>query len=318
MKKLTIELLKENRKALQFLHTAAGFDFESDYFIAKLEEKFTYNSVINAVKPYFNSNYKIALLVSPVVGCCKSGLYYAVVRDGKIDGTRQNNISYWGADMNCCWGVGDFEELRKKYTDHVYIIVQNTAFTNIPEPAQIDFNARYTVKGVTKATDQNRSCVWSNEITLVATDGTGREFSYKPFDIGRHKETRSDILTDYIDKSGFIIRQRRQQLQNAAAKLRADREKTAADTANYDVKTLELSKQIESARSFLAAAFADAASYNLMRAISKKIDSFAWVLFEYELYIKRLNNKEYTSVARIESDINGIKTKLFGIMEVQP
>ena len=134
-------LLSLNNKALQFAHDVDGFDFEKPFFIAESADRFTVNTVKKAVAEAMNpAKCKIVLFVVPGVHCYKSGLYYAILSSGKFDGTRREGVKYWNYrtttgefDIDHCYGVGDFEELRKKQTENIFIIAQDKCYIKEPE-----------------------------------------------------------------------------------------------------------------------------------------------------------------------------------------
>ena len=134
-------LLSLNNKALQFAHDIDGFDFEKPYFITESADRFTVNTVKKAVAEAMNpAKCKIVLFVVPGVHCYKSGLYYAILSRGKFDGTRREGAKYWNYrtttgefNIDHCYGVGDFEELRKKQTESIFIIAQDKCYIKEPE-----------------------------------------------------------------------------------------------------------------------------------------------------------------------------------------
>ena len=127
MKKYINDLLSINNNALRFLHDVEGFDFEKPYFIAEQPGKFTVNTVTKAVQTELNpARCKIIVFVVPTVSSNKDGLYFATLSGGRFDGTRKERARYWdyrakdrGGDLDYCWGVGDFETLRKSQTEKI-------------------------------------------------------------------------------------------------------------------------------------------------------------------------------------------------------
>jgi hypothetical protein len=311
-------LLQINRNALRFLHDAEGFDFEKPHFIYEQSGRFTVNTVKKTVeKDIAPAQSLIALLIVPTEGGCKHGLYFATLDGAKFDGTRKSGADYWnfrtithGRNIDYCWGVGDFEDLRKNQTDKVFIIAQDAANITPATKKKIDFSARYVVTGTTPGSD-GHGARWVSQIDLLSTDGSGARFTYKPY--GRYynpREKRSDVLTDYIDKNGYIIADMREDLIRRAEKLRADRAKLEASTADYSATTAELQNMIDETRRHLSGLALDCTTSEAAADLSKRFDRLRWVLFEFSLYVDRLENKKYSSVSRINSDVDAMKNKL--------
>ena len=126
-------LLSINKKAFQFLHDVEGFDFEKPYFITQQPGKFTANTVKKAVAEAMNpAACKISVFIVPTASRCLQNLYFAVLKLNKFSACRRDGVSYWnyraaapGLDIEYCFNIGDFEELRKKQTESIFIIAQD-------------------------------------------------------------------------------------------------------------------------------------------------------------------------------------------------
>lgn len=131
-------LLSINKKAFQFLHDVEGFDFEKPYFITEQPGKFTAYTVKKAIAEHLNpAACKISVFVVPTASRCLRDLYFATLRLDKFSACRRDGVSYWnyrtaapGLNIDYCFGVGDFEKLRKSETEKIYIIAQGVFITD--------------------------------------------------------------------------------------------------------------------------------------------------------------------------------------------
>lgn len=310
-------LLSLNNKALQFAHDVDGFDFEKPYFIAESADRFTVNTVKKAVAEAMNpAKCKIVLFVVPGVHCYKSGLYYAILSSGKFDGTRREGAKYWNYrtttgefDIDHCYGVGDFEELRKKQTENIFIIAQDKCYIKEPETKIFNVSRRYTLDDARKSTD-GRGNDYIKSLVLTATDGSGARFTYEPYNTFYGNEKRSADIADHIDKSGYLLRPHRFALMERAETLRRTRKQAEADNADYTNEIAELQKRIDTTRILLSNAVLNCQDATATRGVSNKMNYFSYALSYFETFKEKINSKRYASIERINSDIEDIKDKL--------
>lgn len=310
-------LLSLNNKALQFAHDVDGFDFEKPFFIAESADRFTVNTVKKAVAEAINpAKCKIVLFVVPGAHCYKSGLYYAILNGGKFDGTRREGAKYWNYRTNAgefnidhCYGVGDFEELRKKQTKSVFIIAQNKEYIKEPETKIFDVFRRYILND-TRISGDGRGNNYIKSLVLTATDGSGARFTYEPYNTFYGNEKRSAELADFIDKSGFLLRPHRLELMEKAERLRNARKQAEADSADYTNEIAELQKRIDATRILLSNAVLNCQDATAARGVSNRMNYFSYALSYFETFKEKINNKRYASIERINSDIEDIKDKL--------
>lgn len=318
MKAYTKNLLSINRNAFRFLHDTEGFDFEKPYFITEQPGKFTVNTVIKAIP---SAQCKIALFVVPTKASGKEGLYFATLSGGKFDGTRKSRARYWdyrtkdrSGDLDYCWGVGDFEALRKYNTEKVFIIAQDKAYATTPEEKSVDLFSRLTLIKSSKHWDRFGNA-YIGKIELETTDGSKKRFEYEPYRTYRGSETKSADIADFIDKSGYLLRPRRFDLMEKAERLRKERAQAEASSADFTEATTELQDLICKARRSLSASVMACNDSRAADELSRKMDHFSRALRYFESYNDKLTSKKYASIDLIKSDIDTIKEKLNRCME---
>lgn len=320
MKKECVKnLLSMNKNALRFLHDADGFNFEKPYFIAEQPGKFTANTVIKAVRAEIDPKQcKIVVFVVSSIGtCCRNGLYFATLNRGKLDGTRRNGVSYWdyrnttdrARDIDYCWGVGDFERLRKNGTEKVFIIAQDKTYIEAPKKKAFDSSSRYILINANKCGD-GRGNTYIGEMDLKAMDGSGARFKYEPYNTFYGYEIKSADIENFIDHSGYLLRPHRFELMQKAEQLRKARKQAEADSADFTEETAGLQTLTDEARRILSGLVMDCTESDTARDLSYRLNAFSRALSYFSGYMDKLETKKYTSIDRITADIDTIKAEL--------
>ena len=109
---VTQTLLHENPKALQFLHYASGFDFNSPFHVSSGTGRFTFNKVMAKVSSVIKGPVNVALFVK-VNNSYLPRLYYVPVGNSGFKPTEsglRNTYDYNVDDFNT---QRRFEEVRK-------------------------------------------------------------------------------------------------------------------------------------------------------------------------------------------------------------
>lgn len=317
MKKYINDLLSINNKALRFLHDAEGFDFEKPYFITEQPGKFTVNTVTKAVQTELNpAQCKIIVFVVPTVSSDKDGLYFATLSGGRFDGTQKERIHYWdystkdrSGDVDYCWGVGDFERLRKNQTEKIFIIAQDKAHTASPARKNIDVSARFALIDAREHGDGHGN-TYIGKMILDTTDGSRTRYEYEPYNTYYGYEVKSGNIADFIDNSGFLLRPHRFELMQKANCLRKERKQAEANNADFTETTAELQGLIDKARGILSGSIMVCNDADTAAELYDKMRVFARILSCFADYTDKLTAKKYASIDRIKADIDHMKEKL--------
>ncbi len=315
---ITKELLSENNKAFQFLHETKGFDFEKDYFITKLEGRFTFNTVKKAIGENMAGDYTAALILKPTKKHYFNEKYYYIDMDqqaGKFEPLRINNVTYWGFDIDYFITKGDFEEVRKNKTDHIYIIAQKTEYLRTEKKSNIfDYSQRfrYIPSQWGEKCGDGHGNTYINKITLMLLDGSAKQVEYNTS--ARYYKERPETVADVIDKSGYLLLERRREWKRRAGALRAERAKAAAVAADFSEKEKAVKEAIDNAKLHLAEMALSVESDNDVKALDKAAGIFRWVIYYYNHYMKLKEDKAFSCVAAIERSLNDIQLKINEIM----
>ena len=316
MNNYTKELLTENKKALRFLHEAKRFDFEKDYFITKLEGRFTYNSVRKIIRENITGDYEAMILVKPMDYGYKKNLHFSFIgHAGKFEPTERVNASHY-YNIDSFYGVGDFEETRKHNTEHYYIIAQKAEYlTATKENTGIDLSQRFRYipsQWGEKRGDRNGN-TYIGRIKLMLLDGSAKETEYEPYSL-YCQETRSNNLHDIIDKSGYLVIERRRKWQNAANALRREREKAAAMAADFTEKENEIRAGIENAKMHNAETVLIITTADEAKRMETAIYNLRWLISAFDRHTGYMQKKQYSSIAAIERAITDLQDYISRIM----
>lgn len=118
------ELLSSNKKALQYIHDAYGYDFTKPYKVTGFLGKFTAKSIEKET----GSDTGILLVYS------KKEMKVCELNQGKFDAKDLRRIYNYNIDT--FYGQGDFETERKSGTTAVYVIQQDKQYIGKPKPEE--------------------------------------------------------------------------------------------------------------------------------------------------------------------------------------
>lgn len=313
IKELENSLLKENKKALQFLHHVKGFDFEAPYYISRHIGSFTWNKVNKEIQENLGKNYTAALMVKPNSNrYFKDELIFAdILNSGKFDAAHDRERPTWEYKIGYCFSIGDFEELRKKQTDHYYIIAQRVDLLRWPEKKAVDLSQRFEI--IKKAHNPSlcgdgRGNTYISRVELKPEIGTGKPFVYQ---VDRHADTTKDIH-NIVDKSGYLVCRTRHDLKRRALQRRFEKNRAAAQVWDSSDKEKEIRIRIDTLKTTISRRVLSAISQDDFEAVRKAADCLRWAAFYFERYQERRKNNEYSSIENIRSSFENIDKYLNG------
>lgn len=307
-----IELLKDSPKAMQFLHDFRGFDFCKPFEIVKACGAFTLNSIKKAInKSNFDGLNIIILLKRTQLHF--DGVYAAyIAEDGRIRSYTNRdllNFNAYGRRIETAFSIGNFEEIRKKETEYIYIIYQSEEYRTPTRPQpyethRIDTARRYKLIETRPTYYAGKTGARITSITIKDTTTNAAAVRYSfPF-IPQYAPTTAQEI---IDKSGYIIIDRRNSLKERAATLRAERAKAEylrQDFSEENKRTREeLTKTTRKAGELLSIATAEA---DFIR-IKNCVDSLRWAAYYLEKHEEKTAKKEFASVEAFRRSLDSIR-----------
>ena len=310
------ELLKDRPQAFRQLHKMYGFDFESDFIYYEHNGNFTVNAIIknasNQTGAQLNTiGYKMVLLVKPFLryGKQNTNTWYLVdIEENNKPYVNVGNIYrksglYDGLDY--FFTLQDFNDKRKDKRVKAVLIAQKGELLKPEKVNHIDYGERYSVTDVYTASYKGEKYISSVKIK----DGNGNKTVLNRYE--------RDIKTvdDMIDKSGYIVLERRKDLKRRAEAIRAERKKNEflkADLSKYlygAEKRMNDIKRVISDYMLKAQTSGDIAKINFYKL--EKVFSL------YERLTEGIQDKTFASINSVEriyndmcEDIDSIKNAL--------
>lgn len=311
-------LLTINPHALQGLHSMIGYDFQQPHTIARIEGRFTVNSALKAIGGANRENV-VALLAMDHGRSYLDRLNLVTVDSaGRIDIDHKGGYKF-GLDNVCTKGT--FEGIRKSDSAECFIICQRSEYVKKPQEKPFDTSARYEyTPGKDSKCGDGHGMNWIDRITVRALDGSnaahevtkdGHKYHFSTVVYRRPNESRPQSHLEIIDKSGYLLPERRADLQRRADQLRRDRAKAAYQATNNAAKVEELRAMIEAKKAEFAAAIASATDSEALRTAAHELYfKFMWTMSEFERFADKTARRDYVSIEASENAYTAIKSKL--------
>ena len=118
---------------------------------------------------------------------------------------------------------------------------------------------------------------------------------------------------DWIDKSGYLLAERRDDLRRRAAALRAEREKAAYMAADNSAEVEELRGMIEARKKEIVQQLQEATTAAELKEVETALSSWrglGCIVSDFERFERNTAAKKYGSNEESERIYNGIKERL--------
>lgn len=312
------ELLSINPHALQVLHNMIGYDFQQPHTIAHIKGRFTVNSALKAIGGANREN-AVALLAADHGRSHLDRLNLVTVDSaGRIDIDHKGGYKF-GLDSVCMKGM--FDGIRKSDRAECFIICQRSEYVQKPQEKPFDTSARYEyIPGKDIKGGDGHGSSWIDRITVKALDGSnarhevtesGHKYTFSTVVYRRPNEARPQSYLEIIDKSGYLLPERRADLLRRADQLRKERAKAAYQATDNAAKVEELRDMVEQKKREFADAIMNASNSEELRNTAHELYfKFMWTVSEYERYADKTARRDYVSIDAAESAYNYIKEEL--------
>lgn len=269
MDNLSKELLQAAPKAFETAHNLLGFDFCKPYTILKTEKPFTINSVSKVI-----GSENFIVFIKSTETWNREKFYFAEIKKGVLN----IDFSVFNGNIDGFYRKGDFETYRKKNTI-AYFISQAPELKTPVQPRENCNGVPMNYKTI-KYTPERDKINAGKEIYISSVYGRG--------------------YTIIFDKSGYRIDEKRNNLIQAAKKLRSEREKTAANVVNVDAHLLQLEKDIKALQKQLAQTLENSnLIFDHFAELQKQVERFKWLVFDFDLFQKNYSEKKFSSPERL-------------------
>lgn len=311
-------LLTINPHALQGLHSLIGYDFQRPHTIARIEGRFTVNSALKAIGGAKRENV-VTLLVMDHARSYLDRLHLVTIdHAGRIDIDHEGGYKF-GLDNFCTKRT--FEDIRKSDRAECFIICQRSEYAKKPQEKPFNTSARYEyIEGKDRKIGDGNGARWIDRVTVRALDGSnatheitkdGRKYHFSTVVYRRLNESRPQSRLDIIDKSGYILPERRADLLRRADMLRKERAKAAYQATDNAEKVEELRAMVEQKKREFSEAIINAANSEELRNTAHQLYfKFMWTMSEYERFADKTVRRDYVSIHAAENAYNHIKEEL--------
>lgn len=307
------KILSVNPSAFRAIHDALGVDFEQPHDIVAFPGKFTVKQITKRADAFGYGFHAVRVVLTRNTKSWRSGFSVATVNAG---GTVNIDIKlpYYAGRPDTFAAKKYFEEIRKSETAETYVIFQDQKYISVPEQKKIDYSARFITKNsdrVNMATD-GRGNHWISSIYLYLTDEKGSRIEYRTMN-GYYPNEMPREIGEIIDKSGYLLRDRRETWKRRAAALRAEQERDAFIRTENSGKVAELQALIEQRKSDIMEQLKCAETTDELRAVSDALDiwrGLAGIKESFDRFKSRIERKDYPSIEDMNRHYNAIRSQL--------
>lgn len=315
---------------LRSINAETGINWMKPFTIEKLTGNYTTRKIENmaAAAGYNNNDDLIILLTRDTANKWRTELNIVTIEAGKVNidhdhcgsGSIYTNAGiYKSSPYSAFYRKADFEETRKKTTAETYIIMQKAADTSIKGGKHRDIiaaNGRYKLIEEKKHGDGHGN-TYTGAITLQRTYDHGSRIEYKA-NPGRYINVstmwKPASAAEMIDKSGYLLRARREDLKRRAAKLKAEKAAKAYRATDDREKVEEIRGMIANMKKAIIKKLEAANSYDEVSAVHTMIDRYPdglkWIVNSFETYEEKTTNKAYTSIEAANATYTKLKAAL--------
>jgi hypothetical protein len=298
-----MNLLKESRRAFQFLHNTCGMDFKKPYVYVEGNGKFTLKTLERMMNlegnPY---QYKIALFLGGV-GC--NTYPYSHISCVQIVGFDSIEVNFTRScyvyDIDTFYAKKAFEGVRKHYGENCkfYVVAQKNEYLRSTLQKRFDLSGRFKMKDVcpnyTYAAYGGERYI--SRVCLYDATGDKNCFEVKPFQ-------HTIQIEDIIDKSGYLVESTRNELKCRAKERRKQKAADEAKQADYSQKNAAYKQKIEDIRDALVDNLKAITTNEAINCFNHAMRYYVYLLSAFNDHMRMVSNGAYLSVERIKQRFN--------------
>lgn len=294
-------LLAENRKALQFLHCAIGFDFCKPYTIIEGSGRFTLNTLEKSYteRGISTDNCEAVLFIKDNRRWYNDNIH--VVRVGgfirfnieKLPHLYKYNIDYYFTKT-------DFEKARKNYAEKFFLVVQSKVYVGNPiDEYKLDFTERMTLINSIK---------WTN---MSHTEGG---FSSGIFKQGNQTVSLTQHLNidDPLDKSGYWIADKKDYYARRVKVIKANKARAAAEKYNCTEETKDIESKVEELKQRIIQLIQCGENSRVSRVFYK----YEWLCRDLKIHKQSIAENSYPSITAIKNKLDGMNNDYINIIKL--
>lgn len=305
--KVMKKLLTIDKNAGRALHEVFFIDFNKPFNAYEIAGKFTINQILKAIeKDGYNVYNSTIIALTTNVKYRENRIFAAT-----ISGLNAIDIDYkfYKSDIPSKldnYGTkGSFNDYRKESGITTFVVCQeekNLAHMSGHNP---DLTQRFDYIA-SSITYKNTECrdFYISEVHLVRRDDNGSSYFLggwrNRYYFGNGSRCYKEV-SEIIDKSGYLLTDKRENLKRKAEALRKDRAKKAYQETNNAERIQELKKAVFDKKDYFAKALQAATTAEEVAAITDKLWKFNGLqgLFkDFEFIAEKDSEKAFSSVAK--------------------
>lgn len=330
------EILKSNtfghtRNLMRALNAVFGFDFCAPYHVAEINGKYTVNKIrkaVEAVAPLYAVNryaFRVVALCSVSYPTYYAGRLYAVeiTPDGfDVDRARGVNQSRFSSSnsFDYCYKKAQFDELRKEESARCFVVVQASEHLR-PVQAKpwrredlMKPGERYDLEKVNTFVYEFGGASYIGGLEMRTRTASGELIRYELPRYSRRDAIPAENVGEIIDKSGYLLQERRADLKRRADQARAEKQRAAYQETDNREKVETLRNIIGAKRHALAYELEHAETAEDVTTLYKKLrnygNGFARIVEDFDRFEARTNAKSYPSIEASEKAYSDILARL--------
>jgi len=283
-------LLSVHPDSFRALRAAYGFDFEKPFQIAHNDGKISMSGMEKLVD---DCGQKIAIIRDKDNRYCSRDKFHLIQLCG--GGTFEIEVPkiIYHYTLDHYYRKADVHEARKSAGFECYVIGQKSEYIQPKTEKPFDLSGRFSVSA-----DR-----WEIKLSDYFT---GRQY--------KSVRTSAAKVEELIDKSGYLLQGRREELRRRAANLRRERAKTAYIAQENGGKVEELRRLIEEKRRQIVKALESAKTSDDLKKIGDCIDDYksglCWIAYSCEMFAKKTEKKAYASIEESNTEYTSIIDRL--------
>lgn len=313
-------IFAQNKKALRGLHVIAGYDFEKPFSVFKFSCPVTVARVLKETGAAGSmADLCVCLLIhepGSEWGTHRDFHCVAVDKFGKIN-ISINRAAWIESEINYCCNKSHFEDKRKCPDSVLYAIIQKKEFLRPCTPKGIDLFDRFRlVPGKETRWTDGKGFRGVSDITVKRLDASGESVEIKRQKLYSggfaSNENNPRTVSDFIDKSGYLLPWRRDEMKRRALALRKEKERAAFLQTENGEKVRELAARIETAKIIISKKILAASDYDSLCKVSSLAgwNGLASAVRHFETFRERVANKSFSSIAAFDREFQYIADHL--------
>jgi hypothetical protein len=209
-----------------------------------------------------------------------------------------------------------FESVRKSDLADTVIIWQDRKYTRaIQKEKPVDRSARFHLLDYGKIQDSTRQKSYIQWLRLQKTDEKGGEIRLNLIGMVFYPGSKyyAMEINDAIDKSGYLLQDRRNDLKRRAAALKAERQKSAFIASDNTDKITAIKNALVRRKAEILKEFERAKTVEELEIVEKSLsrwNGYIRAVSDFNTFKKRVEEKAFNSISDCERDYKTIMERL--------